>query len=317
MAVNIIINQILMLAVLVLIGLIASYLKVLTQVSKDFLAKIIFNITLPAMVFTNFSRIDITPRLLSNSVLFLFLSIFVLLFMLFVGWVTSRLLKLTKDEKGIFRIHSMLGNIMYLGFPVISSLFGNEGLLYASIFALVSNIMMWTIGVMTISASRESSVLKSLRHVINPNSIAIVIGFIFFLLSFKLPKILLDPLSGLGSSNTYLSMLYIGSVIYFASIRKMIRNVAIYFLAFNKLILVPFILLGIFIFVNSILPVKIDNLLIYVLILQAAMPCMINVVLLVNYLGEDDGLATANVFLTTILCIITLPVILLAFRFLG
>jgi predicted permease len=177
--------------------------------------------------------------------------------------------------------------------------------------------MMWTIGVMTISASRESSVLKSLRHVINPNSIAIVIGFIFFLLSFKLPKILLDPLSGLGSSNTYLSMLYIGSVIYFASIRKMIRNVAIYFLAFNKLILVPFILLGIFIFVNSILPVKIDNLLIYVLILQAAMPCMINVVLLVNYLGEDDGLATANVFLTTILCIITLPVILLALRFLG
>jgi predicted permease len=49
-----------------------------------------------------------------------------------------------------------------------------------------------------------------------------------------------------------------------------------------------------------------------VLVLQAAMPCMVNVVILVNYLGEDDSLATANVFLSTILSILTLPLILLS-----
>jgi malate permease and related proteins len=247
----------------------------------------------------------------------LILSAAVLLFMLSVGWLTSRILRLKPGDSGIFRIHSMLGNIIYLGFPVIYSLFGNEGLLYASIFALVSNILMWTVGVMTISSGRQRSFMENLKHVLNPNSVAIVTGFILFLLSIKIPKILLEPLSGLGGSNTYLSMLYIGSVIFYASIRKMITNKSIYFISLNKLILVPIMLLGIFIFLNSILPVKIDSLVISVLVMQAAMPCMVNVVILANYLGEDDSLATANVFLTTILSIVTLPLILLCLGMLS
>jgi predicted permease len=267
--------------------------------------------TLPAMLFTNFSKINLTPRLLGNSLLCLLLSIGILLFMLSVGWLSSKIYRLKPGDSGIFRIHSMLGNIMYLGFPVISSLFGNEGLLYASIFALVSNILMWTVGVMTISSGRERSFLQNLKHVFNPNSIAIVAGFILFLLSFKIPKILLDPLSGLGSSNTYLSMMFIGSVIYFASIKKMLGNRSIYILSLNKMILVPLLLVGIFLLLNTILPVKIDNMVISVLVMQAAMPCMVNVVILANYLGEDDSLATANVFLTTILSVVTLPLILL------
>jgi hypothetical protein len=306
-----------MLGILVIIGLVVSGLKIITPVTKDFLARIIFNITLPAMLFTNFSRIDLTPRLLGNSLLCLILSVAVLFFMLAIGWVTSGILRLKPGDSGIFRIHSMLGNIMYLGFPVIYSLFGNEGLLYASIFALVSNILMWTVGVMTISSGRERSFAENLKHVLNPNSIAIVAGFVLFLFSFKIPKILLDPISGLGASNTYLSMLYIGSVIFFASIRKMIGNKSIYFIALNKMILVPLVLVGIFFLLNSTLAVKIDTMVISVLVMQAAMPCMVNVVILANYLGEDDNLATANVFLTTILSIVTLPLILLSLRLLS
>jgi len=317
MPIHVITNQIFMLGILVITGLVVSRLKIITSVTKDFLARIIFNITLPAMLFTNFSRINLTPRLLGNSLLCLILSAAVLLFMLSVGWLTSRILRLKPGDSGIFRIHSMLGNIIYLGFPVIYSLFGNEGLLYASIFALVSNILMWTVGVMTISSGRQRSFMENLKHVLNPNSVAIVTGFILFLLSIKIPKILLEPLSGLGGSNTYLSMLYIGSVIFYASIRKMITNKSIYFISLNKLILVPIMLLGIFIFLNSILPVKIDSLVISVLVMQAAMPCMVNVVILANYLGEDDSLATANVFLTTILSIVTLPLILLCLGMLS
>ena len=316
MPVQIILSQIAALGILVLIGILTSWLKVFNPASKDFLAKIIFNITLPAMVFTNFTKVELTERLLGNSILFLFLAILVLFFMLLAGWITSRMMKLHPGASGIFRIHSMQGNIIYLGFPVISSLFGNEGLLYASIFALVSNILMWTVGVMTISSGREESLVRSMRHVLNPNSIAVVLGFIFFLLSLRLPKIILDPLTGLGSANTYLSMLYIGSVIYFASIKQMARNMSVYILSFNKLLLVPFLILWIFIFLNSFLPVKIDPLVISVLVMQSAMPCMVNVVILVNYLGEDDRLATANVFMSTVLSIVTLPLIVIALRFL-
>jgi predicted permease len=132
----------------------------------------------------------------------------------------------------------------------------------------------------------------------------------------KLPKIILDSVGGLGGTNTYLSMIYIGSVLFFANASKLAGNRAVYVLALNRLIIVPLILLGIFILVNTVFPALIDREVISVLVMQAAMPCMVNVVIMVNILGEDDAIATANVFITTLLCIVTLPLILISLRLL-
>jgi predicted permease len=312
MPVSIIINQIAVLSILVIIGIIGSRAKVITTVSRDFLAKIIFNITLPSMLLTNFSRIDLTPRLLTNSLQILLLSVLVLLFMLLIGWLTSRIIGLKDGAAAIFRLHSMLGNIIYLGLPIVLSLFGKEGLLYGSIFTLVSSMLMWTLGVATLSSDGKVFTRKNLSRILNINTISIVTGFILFLFSVKLPKILLDSVGALGGTTTYLSMIYIGAVLYFANVRKMVGNRAVYILSLNRLIIVPLIILGIMILVNTLFPGLIDKEVISVLVMQSAMPCMVNVVIMVNILGEDDGMATANVFVSTLLSIITLPLILLS-----
>lgn len=311
MALGIIVRQIAVLAILVIIGLAGSRAKVITSASKDFLARIIFHITLPAMLLTNFSRIDLTPRLLSNSLQVLVISILVLFFMLLVGWLTSKMAGLRGSSAAIFRLHSMLGNVIYLGLPVISSLFGEEGLLYGSIFVLVSNILMWTVGVAVITPGTSFSIRKNLGRIFNPNTIAIITGFLLFLLSLKLPSLILDSVGALGGTNTYLSMIYIGAVLWYADGRKMMRNRAVYLLSLNRLVIVPLIILGLFILINHIFPSLIDSNVVSVLVMQAAMPCMVNVVIMVNILGEDDGIATANVFISTVMSIITLPLILM------
>lgn len=311
MALGIIVRQIAILAILVLIGLAGCRAKVITSAAKDFLARIIFHITLPAMLLTNFSRIDLTPRLLSNSLQVLIISIFVLFFMLLTGWLTSKMAGLKGSSASIFRLHSMLGNVIYLGLPVISSLFGEEGLLYGSIFVLVSNILMWTVGVAIITPGTSFSIRKYLGKILNLNTIAIITGFLLFLFSIKLPSIILDSVGALGGTNTYLSMIYIGAVLWYADGRKMLRNRAVYILSLNRLIIVPLIILGIFALISHLFPSLIDSNVVSVLVMQAAMPCMVNVVIMVNILGEDDGIATANVFITTLLSVITLPLILM------
>ncbi|MFN8241864.1 MAG: AEC family transporter [Bacteroidales bacterium] len=310
MPVEIILYQIFILAIIALIGALGSKLGIISLQSKDFLAKLIFNITLPSMLLTNFSKIDLTPDLLSNSISVLYLAAFVLLFMLSFGFMTSRFLHLTRGEAGIFRLHSMMGNIIYLGFPVISALFGKEGLLYASIFTLVSNILMWTVGVITVSNGKNVPLKQNIKRILNPNTAAIILGFVLFLSSVKMPKFIIDSIGGLGSTNTFLSMIYIGSVLWYADVRKLLWKKMIWVLSFNRLILVPFILLGLYYLSGLVLPVKPDALVASVLIMQASMPCMVNVVIMVNILGEDDTIATANVFVSTILSILTLPLIL-------
>jgi predicted permease len=317
MHLDIILNQILILSILALVGIIGSKAKVISPESKDMLAKIIFNITLPLALLTNFSRIDVTPKLLSNSLLVIGLSIIVLSFLLLAGWLTTRLFKMKTSDSVIFKSHSLFGNIIFLGFPLISALYGEEGLLYAGMFQVVSNMFMWTIGVVILNQGNNTSLKKNLLHILNPNTIAVVIGFTMFLFSVKLPQFLLKPLGGLGDSNTYLSIVYIGSVLYFTSVRVLFNNKIAYLLSVNRLLIVPALMLSVFIAINSLLPVKIDNLVISVLILQSAMPAMVNIVIMAKIFGADDNLATANVFISTLLCIITLPLVLLLLGFLN
>jgi malate permease and related proteins len=103
------------------------------------------------MLLTNFSRIDVTPKLLSNSLLVIVLSVLVLLFLLLAGWLAARLFKMKTSDAIIFKSHSLFGNIVFLGFPLISALYGEEGLLYAGMFQVVSNMFMWTIGVIILT----------------------------------------------------------------------------------------------------------------------------------------------------------------------
>jgi predicted permease len=315
MHIAIILNQILILSILALVGIIGSKTRIITSDTKDMLAKLIFNITLPLALLTNFSRISVTPRILSNSLLVIGLSTVVLLFMLLAGWLTAKILKMKTSDAVIFKTHSLFGNIIFLGFPLISSLYGEEGLLYAGMFQVVSNMFMWTVGVIILNQGNNTSIKKSLLHILNPNTIAVVIGFVMFVFSYKLPPVLLKPLGGLGDSNTYLSIVYIGSVLYFTSIKVLFNNKTVYLLSFNRLLLIPALMLSLFFALNSFLPVKIEPLVISVLILQSAMPAMVNIVIMAKIFGADDNLATANVFITTLLSIITLPIILLLLGF--
>jgi malate permease and related proteins len=113
---RIIISQIFILAIVVFIGVIAVEVKVLTVEAKDMLSKVIFNISLPLMLITNFIKLDATPRLIANSFTVLSVSGFVIFFMLLAGWVTTKIFRIVGREAAVFKAHSMFGNTIFLGF---------------------------------------------------------------------------------------------------------------------------------------------------------------------------------------------------------
>ena len=312
METRIIITQILMLAVVVVIGAITARFSVITTGIKDMLSKLIFNISLPLMLFTNFLKIDATPRLIANSLTVLGISGFVILLLFIIGWITSRLLKFRTGEAAVFRAHSMFGNTIFLGFPLILALYGPEGLLYATMFQLVSNLIMWTAGVVVLSHGNDVSWKKSILKVLNPNTIATLTGLVFFMLSIKLPEIIIRPLSELGSANTWLSMLYIGAMLVFANVGDLLKTKSLYVISFNRLILAPAILISIFYIFSAVAGLAPDILVSSVIILEASMPCMATVVIMAKEFGADDHLAVGNVFVSTILSIITLPLVVMA-----
>jgi hypothetical protein len=312
MEINIVITQIAILAVVVIIGAIAARFKVFTSVSKDVLSKVIFNISLPLMLFTNFFRLEATPRLIANSLTVLVISGFVIFFLLFIGWMASRIFRMEGAEAAVFKTHSMFGNTIFLGFPLITALYGFEGLLYASMFQLISSILMWTVGVIILSHGNGISWKKSLLRVVNPNTIATLIGLAFFLLSIKIPDIILKPMTELGAANTWLSMLYIGAMLVFSNVGGLLRRKSLYIISINRLVVAPAMLIAVFYLIGSVAGLAPDKLVTSVIVLEASMPCMATVVIMAKEFGSDDSLAVGNVFVSTLFSILTLPLVVMA-----
>ncbi|MCD4833861.1 MAG: AEC family transporter [Bacteroidales bacterium] len=307
---SIITNQILILALLAIIGVVATKLKVITEQVKNSIASIVFNITLPALIITSVSHVELNREILNNSLLVFILSHVGIILLYFTGKISRTILKI-KDKKGnIHLIHTMLGNVAFLGYPLFSALFpGGEGLLYAVIFHLTQDIYIWTIGVFEFNNSKNLTFKESLKHLINPNTIAFAIGIIMLALNIKLPEYIDAPFSGLGKTTIYLAMLYIGAVLAQNPVFAAFRKTEIYMLIFNKMLLIPFLLLLIINITSSVFNIHIGNIAKTVVVMQTAMPCMAMVVVLAKKYGSDDIHATENLFLSTILSLATLPLI--------
>ncbi|MGM0666252.1 MAG: AEC family transporter [Bacteroidota bacterium] len=306
---SVIIEQILFLAVLVLIGVIASKIGVIREKERDGLVKIIFNITLPLLLFTNFSKLEMTPEILRNSYLLIIISLVVIVLMLLLAWFSSLFFSMSHEQKSVFISHNAFGNVLYFGFPVVNALFGELGLFYASIYAFVSIMLLWTVGIYVIARKGGTGFRRSMKNMINPNSVAILAGFILFLLKVKIPGFLLKPFISLGDTTIYLSMLYIGALLGLMRVRGVFSNKYVYLTSINKTLLFPFIFILGFAALNNYTAVIIDPLIVSVVIVEAAMPCMANIVIIAKMYRVDDQLATANVFISTLMSIVTLPFI--------
>jgi len=310
---NIFFQQIGILAILVVIGAGARHFNVVSPAAKDGLAKIIFNITLPLLIFTGIPGMEMTRSLATNSLVVLFFSFLVLGIMWAIGTMSSRALGLPPNMSPVHIVHTMFGNIVYLGFPLINELFpGGEGLYYAMLFHLSSSLIMWTLGVYLLNTA--NGFFHGLKNLLNPNTFAFILGFFFLVLQIPLPEFLAVSLGGLGDTTIFLSMLYIGFMLADISWKSAITSLQGYVLSFNKLLTIPFAALLLALGPMEWLSMHPGNLAYSVIILESAMPCMANIVVLAKIFGANDDMATQNVFISTIISIFTLPLVYFALK---
>lgn len=307
---SIIIHQIAILAILVLVGMIATRMKVITESAKKGIADLVFDVTLPLLIITTFARIDMTPAILRNSALVFMFAYIALTVMYTVGDLSARILRLKNNQRAVFINHHMFGNIVFLGFPLMDALFpGGEGLLYAAVFQLASNSIMWTFGVWVFlkgAGGRRNEVWKNM---LNPNTIAFFLGILIMLFNIGLPDLLYEPLYGLGKSTIYLSMLYIGAMLIQTRVKGIFRKSHVFLFTFNKLLLVPLILAITINLLSYWLFPGFGTIARKVVLLEASMPAMATIVVMAHKFGSDEALATENVFVSTVLSIVTIPLV--------
>lgn len=307
---RIILEQIGILAILSIIGFIAFRLKMLTKDINTALVRLIMRITLPLLMFTTFAKSEINVNMLQNGFLIFFMGMFTVILLYFVSSFTSKLLKLDRENVALHRANSMFGNVVFLGFPLLDSLFpGGEGLLYAGIFQIGHDTLMWTWGIFILGKGANKKSKENWKHLINPVTISFALGLGVMALGVRIPSVIDRPLTGLGHTTIFLSMVYVGAILAQVNVLKVLKNYRAWVVSFNRLLLIPFVLILVLKLLESFALISLSPAVFGVIVLQAGMPCMIIISVIARDLGLNDRQAVENIFISTVLSMGTLPLL--------
>ncbi len=289
----------LMLFLLILAGVYAQKRGILNEQAQKMLSDLLIGVILPCNIVSSF-HIELTPRLLYESGLVLVVAFGAqVLFLLF-----SRIFyfKTERRRQMVLRYATICSNAGFLGLPLAGSIFGAEGTLYASIALIPLRVFMWSSGLSLFTKTSAKSTFKTL--ITHPCIIAVFVGFGVLFMPWELPTFLAKAVDSIGGCTIPVSMIIIGSILAGVNIKKVVSFVSLYF-SFIRLILIPVALYGILV----LLPVP--PLVTGVTVLLAAMPAGSTTAILAARYDGDAEFASALVFVSTLLSLVTIP--LLAF----
>lgn len=292
-------QQVAELFILIGLGALGAKTGLLRPEGKQTLSNLLVNLVVPAMIINSY-RMEFSAEILHNLMAAFALStLSILLGLIITLLFTAR----SRDSRTpIFRFAGVFSNAGYMGLPLISALFGSEGLLYASAFFTMFNLLLWTVGYSMVSGSSDpKAVVKSLAHA--PAIYAVLVGLAIYLLQIPIPALLAQPISLLGAMNTPLSMLITGMLIAAGDLKSIVCSRPIWKLAAVRMLVIPALCLGAFALLGLF---RFGMAAQVVLLLECCPAAAITSVFAVQF-GHDEQFAAGCVVLTTLLSILTLP----------
>lgn len=294
----IVLNKIISLFLIILIGVYGSKKNIINEEINKGLRRILLEITLPLLVINSFS-FEFSDGMGKNVLTAFIYSITFMALGAIISYIF--LFPLKGEKKKILHFANVFSNCGFIGFPIINSLYGAEGVVYTSIFNMVFTIALWTYGVMIFSDKMSKEKIK--KVLVNPAIIAVYIGIPIMLLNIKLPTFLLDTTKIVGDMTAPISMIIVGSILSKVRIKDVFKEISIYYEALIKLIIIPLILFLIKIIIKD------NTTVINTIIVLQAMPAAAMTSIFAADFNKEKEYSAKVVFITTLLSIITIPII--------
>ena len=299
MDLNVIINQLIILFVIMFIGFIVNKCGILNAESNRYVSKLLLTVGVPGLLINSVA--DGNP-FENNYDIFgvLFVCILINVFIVFVAWVLDKIFHF-KDKAGVYKFMTIFPNAGFIGFPVINAIFGPTALIYATAFQLPHNVLCYTYGMYLMSNGFDKK--EALKSMINPCIVSAILACIICIFDIHLPSIVSDCCGYLGSITTPLGMVIIGSSLASSNVSFKQFDLKMTLFILLKMFIVP---VACFFFLSLISD---NQVLISVLTIIMGLPCATNTVVFATINNKNVDLASKSVFLTTMLCIISIPIL--------
>lgn len=287
------------LLVYLLVGVFIRKRGIISPQTQQELIDLLLRVLMPCMIFESFNR-QLTPQELISASLMLGISFAICVFSMLLGRVLYR--GVAPEQRSVLQYGTLITNAGFAGMPLVEAAYGGAGLLFASIFIIPNRIFMWSAGVSLFS--QKKNLKQSLKVLAHPAMIAVYLGLARMLTGVTLPTFLDTALKSMGGCVSSLSMILVGAILADVPIRLVLDKRALY-LSAVRLLLLPGLTLA------ALKLAGFDPMATAVAVTLTAMPVGTTTALLAERYGCDGLFGSKCVFMTTILSLITVPVLTL------
>lgn len=286
--------------IMMIFGFILVKAKVVKSEDSAVLSKLSLWLFMPAVIINAFNM-DITDDVITGLGIAFLVAILIHAVFLILDFVFKKFFKSTQVERASI-MYPNSGNIIV---PMVAYIFGEEWVIYSSAYIIVQQVFMWTHGVGLFSGGKFS--LKKI--LLNVNVIAILIGFVLMIFRFRLPAFAGEIVSDFGSMLAPAGMIIAGMLAAEVDFKKMLQNKRLYFVTFSRLVACPVTILILLKCIMPLFSFPDTKTVMSISFLASTAPQAATVMLLSQLYGKDSRYATAINAVTTVGCIVTMPLL--------
>ena len=301
---------------IVIVGYVAGKLGYMGGEFDRKLSSLVVDITCPALILSSTMSGKLPDRELILPLLGISFITYLMLTAVAVWF--PRFLTHRKEREGVVGFALMFGNVGFIGYPIVASIFGPEAVFYAAVLNVVNTFFVFTVGAMRIKGDFSGTAQRGQHNkrkqlfnkkvVFGSPMIAAYLAMLVVVLRIdNIPDLVSKPLTMIGSDTVPAALLIIGSSMSRLSPRMMLGNRTVYATTVFRLFLIPLAFYYLFTALGfAPLVVNINTVII-------AMPVATYGTILCLKYGCDTTLITEVTFITTLLSVLTIPLLSMVF----
>lgn len=295
---------------LIAVGYAAVQLGVVSREISGGLSKLLLKITLPCTIFTSLLR-PYDPSFFQTVVTILALGLILFPLNALVAQPLVRIFRVPEGRRGVWTFCATFCNTGFMGFPIVLALFGEEGLSMAVVLNITFNILVYSMGARMICADRSAggggAAVQWKTVLFTAINFSTVLGLVFYFAQLSVPTALLTPMTHLSNITTPLSMIVTGINLSNGKWSELLRNKDAITSSIARLVICPAVTFLVLQGAGAVFSFQ-NPLMLGVVFVIFSMPTPAVATILAENYGADREFAALIVFLSSLFCIATIPV---------
>lgn len=297
----IVLEQVFILILLMFIGFASVKLKIMELDWYVGVGKFTIYVALPALIFKVITTLGGRSVLLEGKMAVV-ISVVVIFINFAIGKFVGKISKLEGPTLDTHQSATAMGNLGYIGIPMIAALYSNMGLVVVAIYMIFDLMFNWTMGINFMDQNKNQTREELMRSLITPLNVTLVISLVFLMLNITPSGTVFEVISGLGATTKYLSIAYLGAMLTVVDFSGSHKQLSLYTHAAIKLIAFP-----VLIYVVAVQFV--DPVIAKTFAIIMALPTMPSFPIFATLKGGDHHYAVKITFVGTLTSLVTIPVV--------